>query len=178
MRPTTTPGAPGSFFTNPIVSSAAFARLTARAGLAGAGQPPSYPAEGGVKTSAAWLIERAGFGKGFGLPGPAALSTKHTLALTNRGGASAGDLLVLAGRSATASPTGSASTSSPSPAWSASPSDPPLHDRSQAGTGRVGRPDRTVDVGEPGVDVGETPVRRPGRAADRVAGELGQLARR
>ncbi len=88
----------GSFFTNPVLSSGAFARLSARAGLAGAGPPPSYPADGGVKTSAAWLIERAGFGKGFGLPGAAALSTKHTLALTNRGGASAGDLLVLARR--------------------------------------------------------------------------------
>ena len=86
----------GSFFTNPVMSSAAFARLTARAGIVGAGAPPSYAAEGGVKTSAAWLIERAGFGKGFGLPGPAALSTKHTLALTNRGGASAADLVVLA----------------------------------------------------------------------------------
>ncbi len=86
----------GSFFTNPILSTGAFARLAARAGLAGAGEPPSYPAENGVKTSAAWLIERAGFGKGYGMPGPAALSTKHTLALTNRGGASAGDLLVLA----------------------------------------------------------------------------------
>jgi UDP-N-acetylmuramate dehydrogenase len=49
-----------------------------------------------VKTSAAWLIERAGFSRGFGLPGPAALSTKHTLALTNRGGATSGDLLALA----------------------------------------------------------------------------------
>jgi UDP-N-acetylmuramate dehydrogenase len=87
----------GSFFTNPVLSTGAFARLTARAGLTGAGDPPSYPAEGGgLKASAAWLIERAGFGKGYGLPGPAALSTKHTLALTNRGGASAGDLLVLA----------------------------------------------------------------------------------
>ena len=86
----------GSFFTNPILSAGGFARLAARAGLAGAGEPPSYPAEGGVKTSAAWLIERAGYGKGYGMPGPAALSTKHTLALTNRGGASAGDLLVLA----------------------------------------------------------------------------------
>jgi UDP-N-acetylmuramate dehydrogenase len=86
----------GSFFTNPILSTGAFARLAARAGLAGTGDPPSYPADNGVKTSAAWLIERAGFGKGYGMPGPAALSTKHTLALTNRGGASAGDLLVLA----------------------------------------------------------------------------------
>ncbi len=49
-----------------------------------------------VKTSAAWLIEHAGFGKGFGLPGPASLSTKHTLALTNRGSATAADLLALA----------------------------------------------------------------------------------
>jgi UDP-N-acetylmuramate dehydrogenase len=49
-----------------------------------------------VKTSAAWLIEHAGFGRGFGLPGPAALSTKHTLALTNRGDACAADLVRLA----------------------------------------------------------------------------------
>lgn len=81
----------GSFFTNPVLDEAAASRLPAEA--------PRYPADGGgVKTSAAWLIERAGFGKGFGLPGPAALSTKHTLALTNRGGASAADLLALARR--------------------------------------------------------------------------------
>ena len=52
-----------------------------------------------VKTSAAWLIEHAGFGKGFGVHGPsslATLSTRHTLALTNRGGASAGDVVELA----------------------------------------------------------------------------------
>jgi len=52
-----------------------------------------------VKTSAAWLIERAGFGKGFGLAGersPARLSTKHTLAMTNRGGARAEDVVALA----------------------------------------------------------------------------------
>ena len=48
-----------------------------------------------MKTSAAWLIERAGFGKGYG-DGPARLSTKHTLALTNRGGATTADLLALA----------------------------------------------------------------------------------
>ena len=46
--------------------------------------------------SAAWLIEHAGFGKGFGLPGPASLSTKHTLALTNRGTATTADLITLA----------------------------------------------------------------------------------
>ncbi|MFD1247935.1 UDP-N-acetylmuramate dehydrogenase [Nocardioides ginsengisoli] len=79
----------GSFFTNPFVDAASVPE--------GA---PSYPqADGRVKTSAAWLIEHAGFGKGFGLDRPGArvsLSTKHTLALTNRGGASAGELLALA----------------------------------------------------------------------------------
>jgi UDP-N-acetylmuramate dehydrogenase len=58
---------------------------------------PRFPATDGlVKTSAAWLIEHAGFSRGFGAPGPAALSEKHTLALTNRGGASAADLVALA----------------------------------------------------------------------------------
>ncbi|WP_418060462.1 UDP-N-acetylmuramate dehydrogenase [Pimelobacter simplex] len=79
----------GSFFTNPIVDPA---RVPDGA--------PSYPqGDGGVKTSAAWLIEHAGFGKGFGLDRPGArvsLSTKHTLALTNRGGASTDELLALA----------------------------------------------------------------------------------
>ena len=55
--------------------------------MAAAGRP--------VKTSAAWLIEHAGFGKGYG-DGPVRLSTKHTLALTNRGGATTADLLALA----------------------------------------------------------------------------------
>jgi len=49
-----------------------------------------------VKTSAAWLIDHAGFAKGYGLPGSVCLSTKHVLALTNRGGASAAELLALA----------------------------------------------------------------------------------
>jgi UDP-N-acetylmuramate dehydrogenase len=77
----------GSFFTNPV--------LPDDAGLPE--DAPRYPAGDGLtKTSAAWLIEQSGFGRGYGLPGPAALSTKHTLALTNRGGANAGDLLALA----------------------------------------------------------------------------------
>ena len=60
-------------------------------------EAPRYPAgEDRVKVSAAWLIEKAGFHRGHGLPGPAALSTKHTLALTNRGGATAADLVALA----------------------------------------------------------------------------------
>lgn len=79
----------GSFFTNPIISEGDLPE--------GA---PRYPAvgEGMVKTSAAWLIEHAGFAKGFALADDAraALSTKHTLALTNRGGATAAELVELA----------------------------------------------------------------------------------
>lgn len=88
----------GSFFTNPILTDAQFADLARRATdrLGADGEPPRYPAgEGLAKTSAAWLIERAGFGKGYGT-GPARISTKHTLALTNRGGAKTEDLLSLA----------------------------------------------------------------------------------
>ncbi len=90
----------GSFFTNPVLSAGDFAALEARAAeVLGAGSPapPRFPAEDGtVKTSAAWLIDRAGFGKGHGSPGPAALSGKHTLALTNRGSARAADVVALA----------------------------------------------------------------------------------
>ena len=78
----------GSFFTNPVVAPEAVPE--------GA---PTWPAEGGVKVSAAWLIEHAGFAKGYGADltgGRASLSTKHTLALTNRGAASADDLLAVA----------------------------------------------------------------------------------
>ena len=57
---------------------------------------PTWPQPDGlVKTSAAWLIERAGFAKGYGND-RVRLSSKHTLALTNRGGASTADLLALA----------------------------------------------------------------------------------
>lgn len=91
----------GSFFTNPVLSDAAYEALAARAAAIAPerGAPPSYPVgEGQTKTSAAWLIETAGFGKGFGLPGPAALSTKHVLAVTNRGAATSAEVLALAGR--------------------------------------------------------------------------------
>ncbi|YAL83872.1 UDP-N-acetylmuramate dehydrogenase [Dermacoccaceae bacterium W4C1] len=89
----------GSFFTNPQLSERAFARLLDRVhdALGPDVDPPRFPGAGGtVKTSAAWLIDRAGFGKGYRMPGPAALSTKHTLALTNRGSASAADVAQLA----------------------------------------------------------------------------------
>lgn len=87
----------GSFFTNPIVPAADAEAVLARIAESVEGSAPQYPADGGVKLSAAWLIERAGFGKGY--PGPGnrvSLSTKHTLALTNRGDASTEDLLTLA----------------------------------------------------------------------------------
>ncbi len=90
----------GSFFTNPVLSVEEFAALESRVARrlgADAPAPPRFPSAGGaVKTSAAWLIERAGFGKGYGMPGPATLSTKHTLAVTNRGDARAADVLALA----------------------------------------------------------------------------------
>lgn len=94
----------GSFFTNPVLPVAlAEERLPADAprfpvtdhtaiGQIGGAAPV---VEGLVKTSAAWLIAHAGFEKGFG-EGPATLSTKHPLALTNRGSATAADLLALA----------------------------------------------------------------------------------
>jgi UDP-N-acetylmuramate dehydrogenase len=82
----------GSFFTNPVLAPEDFAALEARCET-----PPPHWSEpdGRIKTSAAWLIERAGFARGHG-SGPATLSTKHTLALTNRGGATTADLLRLA----------------------------------------------------------------------------------
>jgi UDP-N-acetylmuramate dehydrogenase len=87
----------GSFFTNPILTTAEFAALEQRVRLGGDARPPAFPElDGRVKTSAAWLVERAGFGRGYGLPGPAAVSAKHTLALTNRGGATTAELLALA----------------------------------------------------------------------------------
>ncbi len=90
----------GSFFTNPILAPDDMVRLRERAAdrLGPQGPvPPEFPGtDGTVKTSAAWLIDKAGFAKGHGLPGPAALSTKHTLAVTNRGDASARDIVALA----------------------------------------------------------------------------------
>ncbi|MFK4117290.1 UDP-N-acetylmuramate dehydrogenase [Streptomyces longwoodensis] len=88
----------GSFFTNPILTDADFAAFHARVKerLGEEAEPPAYPAgPGRTKTSAAWLIDKAGFTKGYG-SGPARISTKHTLALTNRGGATTEDLLALA----------------------------------------------------------------------------------
>ena len=78
----------GSFFTNPILSADAAAKLPAEA--------PRWPqADGRVKTSAAWLMEHSGVEKGFKLAG-AQISPKHVLALSNAGDATAADLVALA----------------------------------------------------------------------------------
>jgi UDP-N-acetylmuramate dehydrogenase len=84
----------GSFFTNPILSPAELADFEARA----AGPYPSWPADGvpsGTKLSAAWLIQHAGFGKGYGGE-RVRISSKHTLALTHRGGGTTEELVALA----------------------------------------------------------------------------------
>jgi UDP-N-acetylmuramate dehydrogenase len=98
----------GSFFTNPVVPASVVdelptgaPRFEVRSPLPAVSTGPSLGAVDPtlVKTSAAWLIEHAGFGKGFGVVGeasPAQLSTRHTLALTNRGGATAADVVALA----------------------------------------------------------------------------------
>ena len=83
----------GSFFTNPVVTRAELDRLAAAVD----GPVPHYPAADGVKLAAGWLVERAGFGKGYpDAQAPARLSTKHALALTNRGHASSADVIALA----------------------------------------------------------------------------------
>jgi UDP-N-acetylmuramate dehydrogenase len=89
----------GSFFTNPILDADGFAALERRVAerLGDGVAPPAFPeADGRVKTSAAWLIERAGFHRGQGDPHGIAISTKHTLALTNRGAGTTAELVALA----------------------------------------------------------------------------------
>ncbi|HYK33826.1 MAG TPA: UDP-N-acetylmuramate dehydrogenase [Streptosporangiaceae bacterium] len=88
----------GSFFINPVLDRAQLAELERRGCLRSPGiEVPTFPADDGrVKVSAAWLIEQAGFGKGYQGPGGARISTKHTLALTNYDGATTADLIGLA----------------------------------------------------------------------------------
>jgi UDP-N-acetylmuramate dehydrogenase len=88
----------GSFFTNPLVDAAQLAHVESVASDRGLGPVPRFPAsgEGLVKIPAAWLIERSGFTKGYGTPGGARVSAKHTLALVNGGAATTRDLLALA----------------------------------------------------------------------------------
>ncbi len=85
----------GSFFKNPIVEQAKFAEIVETAKKLGIENVPSFNADDSkVKIPAAWLIEKSGFQKGF-TKGNAGLSTKHTLALTNRGGATANEMFAL-----------------------------------------------------------------------------------
>jgi UDP-N-acetylmuramate dehydrogenase len=77
----------GSFFTNPILTADEWAALPSA---------PAFPEpDGRIKTSAAWLIERSGFTRGYG-SGRAGISSKHTLALINRGDATTAELMALA----------------------------------------------------------------------------------
>ncbi len=88
----------GSFFTNPVLDRPALAELERIMSVRSPGTSvPRFAADGGqVKVPAAWLIEQAGFTKGHQGPGGTRISTKHTLALTNPGGATTADLIALA----------------------------------------------------------------------------------
>jgi UDP-N-acetylmuramate dehydrogenase len=84
----------GSFFMNPVLSRAEFVALREKAGDGVPGHPA---ADDMVKSSAAWLIQHAGFGRGYARPGAnVSLSTKHTLSLTNRGDGTTAEVLDLA----------------------------------------------------------------------------------
>ncbi len=84
----------GSFFKNPVVAQSVFEELSARWKSRGS-QLPSYPAADGFrKLPAAWLVEQAGFAKGYN-KGRAGISRRHALAIVNRGGATAADIMAL-----------------------------------------------------------------------------------
>jgi len=84
----------GSFFKNPVLTEEQHEELKKRAGARGL-TVPSYPAlETRKKVSAAWLVERSGFTKGFGF-GHVGISSKHALAIVNRGGATAAEVIAL-----------------------------------------------------------------------------------
>jgi UDP-N-acetylmuramate dehydrogenase len=84
----------GSFFKNPVLSEAQHDDLQERAAAKGL-TPPSYPAlEKNRKVSAAWLVEKSGFARGYGF-GHVGISSKHALAIVNRGGATAAEVLAL-----------------------------------------------------------------------------------
>lgn len=85
----------GSFFKNPVVSKTEFEKISATAKKMNFGDVPNFKSdEENVKIPAAWLIEKSGFQKGF-QKARAGLSTRHTLALTNRGDATAGEIIAL-----------------------------------------------------------------------------------
>jgi len=83
----------GSFFKNPVVDPRKYAEVAGVA--ANEGPPPKFPADNGkVKIPAAWLVERAGFRKGYA-QGAVGISKKHSLAIINRGGATAAEIMAL-----------------------------------------------------------------------------------
>src|SRR5207302_3281235 len=84
----------GSFFKNPVLTAAQHQQLCQRAAALGL-QVPSYPALSAQhKVPAAWLVEHSGFSKGY-TRGPVGISRKHALAIVNRGGATAADVIAL-----------------------------------------------------------------------------------
>jgi UDP-N-acetylmuramate dehydrogenase len=84
----------GSFFKNPVIPSATLAQIALKSGRRSE-DVPQYPAgDGMVKLAGAWLVEQAGFHKGFAM-GRAAISSRHTLALVNLGDATAAELIAL-----------------------------------------------------------------------------------
>ncbi len=85
----------GSFFLNPVLDDDELSRLVERCRRHGLGDPPTYPAEGGTKVPAAWLVEGAGFRRGL-RRGGVGVSEKHSLALVHYGGGSTRELLDLA----------------------------------------------------------------------------------
>lgn len=86
----------GSFFKNPVLSESGLAALLQRAAeFTHSTNLPTYPAgDGKVKVSAAWLVERSGFSRGT-TRGPVGISSRHSLAIVNRGGATAADIIAL-----------------------------------------------------------------------------------
>ena len=86
----------GSFFMNPIVPASALDDVLARVGARGIAPEsmPRFPAADGVKLAAGWLIEQAGFRKGH-QHGNVGISSKHALALVNRGGGTAAEVVEL-----------------------------------------------------------------------------------
>jgi UDP-N-acetylmuramate dehydrogenase len=106
----------GSFFKNPVVPASALDSLALELGVEKQ-SIPAYPAsKGEVKLSAAWLIERAGFAKGYAL-GNAGISSRHTLALINRGGAKAAEVTALRDKVIAAVASRFAVRLDPEPVW-------------------------------------------------------------
>jgi UDP-N-acetylmuramate dehydrogenase len=124
----------GSFFKNPVVALPLLESLAEKLSIEKQ-SIPAYPAQPGqVKLSAAWLIERAGFAKGYGL-GNAGISSRHTLALINRGGATAGEVIALRDRVTETVSSRFAIRLEPEPVWLGPLSPPQLPQQSLSPAG-------------------------------------------